>query len=73
MNTEIIGIIVTFLLTVILAIPLGRYIAKVYGERKTFLDPIFKPIDRFFYKFSGINPNIQMNWKFITYFTQHFG
>lgn len=63
MNTEIIGIIVTFLLTVILAIPLGRYIAKVYGERKTFLDPIFKPVDRFFYKFSGINPNIQMNWK----------
>ena len=63
MNTEIIGVIVTFLLTVVLAIPLGRYIAKVYGERKTFLDPIFNPVDKLFYKFSGINPNIQMSWK----------
>ena len=63
MNTEIIGVIVTFLITVVLAIPLGRYIAKVYGERKTFLDPIFNPVDKLFYKFSGINPNIQMSWK----------
>ena len=63
MNTEIIGVIVTFLLTLVLAIPLGRYIAKVYGERKTFLDPIFNPVDKLFYKFSGINPNIQMSWK----------
>ena len=63
MNTEIIGVIVTFLLTVVLAIPLGRYIAKVYGERKTFLDPVLNPVDKFFYKFSGINSNIEMSWK----------
>ncbi|MGV8963136.1 MAG: potassium-transporting ATPase subunit KdpA [Candidatus Saccharimonadaceae bacterium] len=63
MNTEIIGIIVTSLLTVLLAIPLGRYIAKVYGGKKTFLDPVFNPIDKFFYKFSGVNPNIEMSWK----------
>lgn len=63
MNTEIIGIITMFLLTLLIAIPFGKYIAKVYGGEKTLLDPIFNPIERFFYKISGINPKTEMNWK----------
>ncbi|WP_223578124.1 potassium-transporting ATPase subunit KdpA [Sphingobacterium sp. GVS05A] len=63
MNTEILGIIVMFVITVLLAIPLGKYIAKVYGGEKTLLDPIFNPIERIFYKVSRINPQTEMNWK----------
>ncbi|WP_312312874.1 potassium-transporting ATPase subunit KdpA [Empedobacter brevis] len=63
MSTEILGIIVMFTLSVFLAIPLGKYIAKVYGCEKTLLDPIFNPIERIFYKISGINPQSEMNWK----------
>ena len=43
MNTEIIGVIVMFLATVLLAIPFGRYIGKVYEGQKTWLDPILAP------------------------------
>lgn len=63
MNTEILGIIVMFLGTLALAIPFGKYIAKVYGGEKTLLDPIFNPIEKLFYKISGINPSKEMNWK----------
>ncbi|MBK8680264.1 MAG: potassium-transporting ATPase subunit KdpA [Sphingobacteriales bacterium] len=63
MNTEILGIIAMFGLTFLLAIPLGKYIAKVYGGEKTILDPLFNPLERLFYKFSGINPKTEMNWK----------
>lgn len=63
MNTEILGIIVMFVLSVALAIPLGKYIAKVYGGKKTFLDPIFNPIDKLLYKSGGINPLTEMTWK----------
>lgn len=63
MNTEILGIIVMFVLSVALAIPLGKYIAKVYGGKKTFLDPIFNPIDRLLYKLGGVNPLTEMTWK----------
>ena len=52
-----------FVLSVVLAIPLGKYIAKVYGGKKTFLDPIFNPIDRLLYKLGGINPLTEMTWK----------
>ena len=63
MNTEILGIIVMFVLSVALAIPLGKYIAKVYGGENTFLDPIFNPIDRLLYKLGGVNPLTEMTWK----------
>lgn len=63
MNTEILGIIVMFVLAVALAIPLGKYIAKVYGGKKTFLDPIFNPIDKLLYKLGGVNPLTEMTWK----------
>jgi K+-transporting ATPase ATPase A chain len=63
MNTEIIGVIVMYLVMVLLAIPLGRYIAKVYEGQKTWLDPVLAPIDKLFFKASGIHPEKEMNWK----------
>lgn len=63
MNTEILGIIVIFVLSVILAIPLGKYITKVYAGDKTLLDPVFNPVERLFYRVSGIDPDKEMNWK----------
>ncbi|WP_312191817.1 potassium-transporting ATPase subunit KdpA, partial [Sphingobacterium sp.] len=53
MNTEILGIIAMFVTTVLFAIPFGKYMAKVYGDEKTLLDPILNPIERIFYKVSG--------------------
>ncbi|MFC6095763.1 potassium-transporting ATPase subunit KdpA [Flavobacterium qiangtangense] len=63
MNTEILGIVAMFLLTLLLSIPLGKYIAKVYLGQKTFLDHVLNPIEKFFYKISGIDSKKEMNWK----------
>ncbi len=63
MNTEIIGVIVMFLATILLAIPLGRYMAKVYEGQKTWLDPVLAPLDKLFFKAGGIHPEKEMNWK----------
>ncbi|OCW72240.1 potassium-transporting ATPase subunit KdpA [Elizabethkingia anophelis] len=63
MNTEILGIIAMFVLTLIIGLFLGKYIARVYSYEKTFLDPVFNPVEKLFFKISGINPNRQMNWK----------
>lgn len=63
MNTEILGIIITFLIAVALAIPFGKYIAKVYEGSKTWLDPIFNPLEKIIFKIGGINPLKEMTWK----------
>ena len=63
MNTEIVGIVAMFVLTLALAIPLGKYISKVYGLEKTWLDFIFNPLEKMFFKLSGVNPDEEMDWK----------
>ncbi|MEO8238523.1 MAG: potassium-transporting ATPase subunit KdpA [Flavobacterium sp.] len=63
MNTEILGIIVMYGLVMLLAIPLGRYIGRIFNYETTWLDKIFDPIDKLFFKVGGINPNIEMTWK----------
>ena len=45
MNTEILGVVAQVALMVILAYPLGRYIAKVYKGEKTWSD-FMAPIER---------------------------
>lgn len=63
MNTEITGVVLMYALVVLLAIPLGRYIGKIFTKEKTWLDGIFNPIDKIFYKISGVDPEKEMNWK----------
>ena len=62
MNTEISGVIFTYLLTLAIAIPLGIYIARMFGGQKTWLD-FMAPIERFIFRFSGVDPKKEMNWK----------
>lgn len=62
MNTEIIGIIFIFLLSVGLAIPLGKYCSKVFKGERTWLD-FLAPFERWMFKLSGIDPNKKMDWK----------
>lgn len=63
MDTELLGIIVMYGLVMLLAIPLGRYIGKIFNYESTWLDKIFNPIDTLFFKIGGINPTKEMNWK----------
>src|SRR5664279_2111696 len=63
MNTEIFGVIAMYIIMVLLAIPLGRYIGKVYNGDKTWLDFIFNPIDKLFFKAGGIKPEKEMTWQ----------
>jgi K+-transporting ATPase ATPase A chain len=62
MNTEYLGVILMYALTVALAIPLGRYIAKIFNGEKTWLD-FMAPLERLIFRFSGIDPKREMNWK----------
>ena len=62
MNSEILGVVVLFILTVILAIPLGRYCVKVFKGEKTWLD-FLAPLENLVFRLSGVNPKKEMDWK----------
>lgn len=62
MNTEILGVVAMFLVTIALAWPLGGYIARIYGGERSWTDPIFGPIERLFFRVSGIDSSREMTW-----------
>lgn len=62
MNTETLGVIAQIVLMIALSYPLGKYIAKVYKEKKVWSD-FMKPVENVIFRFSGINPEEEMNWK----------
>lgn len=46
-----------------LAKPLGTFMARVYQGERTFLDPVFRPIEKLIYRLCGVRPDEEMNWK----------
>ena len=62
MNKEIIGVALTYGLTLLLAVPLGLSIARwLKGERSIW--NFMAPAERLIYKICGINPAEEMTWK----------
>lgn len=63
MSNIIIQYIGYLTILVIFAIPLGTYISKVMAGEKTFLSPLFTPIETGIYKLLHIRSQEEMMWK----------
>jgi K+-transporting ATPase ATPase A chain len=59
---EIIQIILFFGLGIALTPPVGRFMARVYKGERTFLHPIFHPVEKLVYRLTGIDPAEEMTW-----------
>lgn len=62
MNSEILGIVASFLITLLIAIPLGRYLAKMFAGERVWTD-FMNPLERGLFKLGGVNPKENMDWK----------
>lgn len=62
MNSEVLGVLILFIITVVLAVPLGRYCVKVFKGEKTWLD-FLAPLENAIFRMCKINPNQSMDWK----------
>ncbi len=47
----------------LLAKPIGIYLLRVYNGDRTFLDVLFKPVERVIYKLARVDWAQEMNWK----------
>jgi K+-transporting ATPase ATPase A chain len=66
MNQELLGILVIFGSTLLLAVPLGRYLATIYRGDKSWTD-FLAPLERLLFRLGGIDATRGMSWQ------QHLG
>jgi len=52
-----------FVVLLALAKPLGAYMARVYEGKPFGLDRVLGPVERLIYRFSGVRPEEEMDWK----------
>src|SRR5580698_4398257 len=55
---------IVLFLALILAItkPLGVFMARVFSGEKTILDPVMRPVERLFYRLTGVDESQEMKW-----------
>lgn len=53
---------VFFALVLLLAKPMGLYMARVYERKRTWLDPVLVPIERLLYRMTGVDADVEMRW-----------
>lgn len=62
-SNDILQLILYFGVLLLLAKPLGVYMARVYEGRPSGLDRALGPVERLFYRMCGIKPDEEMSWK----------
>ena len=62
-GNDIVQIILFFGILLLLAKPLGVYMARVYEGKPSGLDRVLGPVERLFYRLCGIKPDEEMSWK----------
>ncbi|MFA5032508.1 MAG: potassium-transporting ATPase subunit KdpA [bacterium] len=55
-------VVFLFFLT-LFSVVMGEYMVKVFNGQKTILSPILNPAEKIIYKFLGVNPDNETDWK----------
>lgn len=63
MMTDVLMFALYLIVLLLLAWPLGKYMAKVFSMEKTMFDPVFQPVERFIFRLTGVNHEQEMNWR----------
>jgi potassium-transporting ATPase potassium-binding subunit len=59
---SILQVAIFLLIVLLLTKPVGLYLYKVFNGERTWLSPVFVPVERFFYRLSGINQEEEQKW-----------
>ena len=63
MISDLILFIVFLATLIILALPLGKYMASVFMGEKLWIDALFRPVEKTVYRLTGVDETKEMTWK----------
>ncbi|MGB8345741.1 MAG: potassium-transporting ATPase subunit KdpA [Ktedonobacteraceae bacterium] len=59
---SVLQVAIFLVIVLLLTKPIGLYMTKVFNGERTWLSPVCVPIERLFYKLSGVNPEEEQKW-----------
>lgn len=58
-----VGIVAVIAVVLLLGIPFGGYLYRVFTGVRSWFEPVFSLFERLLYKLVGVNQSVQMDWK----------
>ncbi|MHB1683244.1 MAG: potassium-transporting ATPase subunit KdpA [Bacilli bacterium] len=58
-----VGIVAVIAVVLLLGIPFGGYLYRVFTGVRSWFEPVFSPFERLLYRLVGVNQSVQMDWK----------
>jgi K+-transporting ATPase ATPase A chain len=59
---SVVQVVVFLVILLLLTKPMGLYLTTVFAGEKNWLTPVFRPVERLFYKLCGIDPAEEHRW-----------
>ncbi|HEY7416114.1 MAG TPA: potassium-transporting ATPase subunit KdpA, partial [Ktedonobacteraceae bacterium] len=59
---SVVQVLLFLVIVLLITKPIGLYLTAVFSGKRTWLSPIFMPVERLFYRLSGIHPEEEQNW-----------
>ena len=59
---SVLQVVIFLAVVLLLTRPVGLYLYKVFNGERTWLSPVFVPVERFFYRLSGIHEDDEQKW-----------
>ncbi len=59
---SVLQVVIFLVIVLLLTKPLGLYLYKIFNGERTWLSPVFVPVERFIYRLSGVNPEEEQKW-----------
>src|SRR5260370_24086094 len=58
----VVEVLIFLALVLLITNRMGLYMTKVFSGERTWLSPVFVPVEKFFYRLSGIDPEEEQKW-----------
>ena len=59
---SVVQVVIFLVIVLLLTKPVGLYLYKIFNGERTWLSPVFVPVERFFYRLSGVNEEEEQSW-----------
>jgi K+-transporting ATPase ATPase A chain len=58
----VLQVLIFLAIVLLITKPIGLYMTAIFTGRRTWLTPVFAPVERLFYRLCGINPEEEQKW-----------
>jgi potassium-transporting ATPase potassium-binding subunit len=59
---SVLQVLIFLAIVLLITKPMGLYLTAIFSGRRTWLTPVFAPVERLFYRLCGVNPEEEQKW-----------